>query len=73
MDIAVINTAGPPIVVMAVAKNALVPPRGAQNWCKRLSLMNFSEKDTFMTLTFAEKIYIKKDLGTTTYIFVVVG
>lgn len=30
--------------------------RDARNRCRRLALMNFSEKDTFMTLTFAENI-----------------
>ncbi|MFL2072876.1 hypothetical protein ACEN32_11285 [Marinilactibacillus psychrotolerans] len=30
--------------------------RDARNRCRRLALMNFSENDTFMTLTFAENI-----------------
>lgn len=30
--------------------------RDARNRCRRLALMNFSEKDTFMTLTFADNI-----------------
>ena len=30
--------------------------RDARNRCRRIALMNFSEKDTFMTLTFAENI-----------------
>lgn len=30
--------------------------RDARNRCRRLALMNFSEKDTFMTLTFADNV-----------------